>query len=229
MDKYVFELFMLFLIYSFAGWCMEVCISLKLRHKFINRGFLVGPICPIYGFGCVLLQLLLSKYLDNPFGLFCTSIVVCSFLEYMTSYIMEKIFKARWWDYSNIPFNVEGRICLKNSIGFGILGTIVMYFLNPPVLDFFDKLDYNLLRNISIVFFIIVLIDYIISLNTILSLKDALIKYSKDNTEEISKKVREKILALGMLHRRLYNAYPNVRIRNRINNVKQKIKNYKNK
>lgn len=229
MDKYYYELFLLFLVYSLFGWIMEVCLSLRIRHKFINRGFMIGPICPIYGFGCLFMQITLSKYLDNPFGLFCSAIVICSTLEYLTSYFMEKLFKARWWDYSNIPFNVNGRICLKNSIAFGILGSLVMYFINPSLLSLFDRIDYNLISTISIILFIIFVIDYVISINTIIGLKDTLIKYNKDNTEEISKLVRKHIESMSILHRRLYNAYPNVKIRNRIKEVKEKIDNLKNK
>ena len=97
-EKYV----LLFFIYSFAGWLMEtVQISIRQK-KFVNRGFLIGPYCPIYGCGVILITLLLQKYAGDIPLTFILSILICGTLEYMTSYVMEKIFKARWWDYSRI-------------------------------------------------------------------------------------------------------------------------------
>ncbi len=87
--------FLLFIIYSVLGWIMEVCLALYKEKKFINRGFLIGPYCPIYGVGCILLSVCLQSFASNPITLFLMSLVICSGLEYATSYIMEKIFKAR--------------------------------------------------------------------------------------------------------------------------------------
>ena len=95
-EKYV----LLFFIYAFLGWIMEVIGKLIQQKKFINRGFLIGPYCPIYGHGAILITILLSRYKANPFILFFMAILICSILEYATSYFMEKIFHARWWDYS---------------------------------------------------------------------------------------------------------------------------------
>ena len=97
--------FLLFIIYAFLGWVMEVTAKLIQYKRFINRGFLVGPYCPIYGFGAVLITILLERYLYDPVILFVMAIVTCATLEYLTSWIMEKLFKARWWDYSNRKFN----------------------------------------------------------------------------------------------------------------------------
>ena len=100
-------LFLLFMLYSIMGWLLEVTCKLIEKHKFINRGFLIGPYCPIYGHGAILMILLLIKYQSDPLLLFTMSIVICSILEYFTSYIMEKVFKARWWDYSRRKFNIN--------------------------------------------------------------------------------------------------------------------------
>ena len=99
--------FILFIIYSFIGWLMEVTNCLWEKHRFINRGFLIGPICPIYGVGSVLLITLLTRYSDNLLRLFLHAIIICSLLEYFTSFIMEKIFHARWWDYSKKKYNLN--------------------------------------------------------------------------------------------------------------------------
>ena len=123
--------FLLFIIYSNLGWLMEVTLkSIELK-KFINRGFLIGPICPIYGYGCLLIIILLKNFTSNIVLLFFSSVIICSILEYLTSYIMEKLFKARWWDYSRRKYNINGRICLNTMIPFGLLGCLMMYVVNP--------------------------------------------------------------------------------------------------
>ena len=115
---------------------MEVVWNVFTDKKLVNRGFLIGPYCPIYGVGCLLLVFLLGRFKGQPVILFLMSIIVCSILEYSTSYIMEKLFKARWWDYSEYKFNLNGRICAATMIPFGILGVLVVYYLNPIVCKF---------------------------------------------------------------------------------------------
>lgn len=112
--------FMLFLIYSFAGWCIEVVNSLIVEKKFVNRGFMLGPYCPIYGYSSILMIFYLDRYTDNILTVFLLAVVVCSFAEYIVSYVMEKLFNARWWDYSDRSFNINGRVCLINAFLFGI-------------------------------------------------------------------------------------------------------------
>ena len=133
-----FSLIALFLIYSFIGWIVEVSAFLIQDHKFVNRGFLIGPVVPIYGTGGILITILLTKYQSDPIVLFCMAVIVCSILEYLTSYVMEKIFKTRWWDYSNKKFNINGRICLEGLILFG-LGGFGFTYIFAPLLDTFYK------------------------------------------------------------------------------------------
>ena len=123
--------FLLFMIYAILGWCMEVTCKLIQYKRFINRGFLIGPYCPIYGYGAILITFLLKKYTNDPIALFFMAIIICGTLEYLTSYFMEKIFKARWWDYSQKKFNINGRVCLNTIIPFGLLGLFIMYVSNP--------------------------------------------------------------------------------------------------
>lgn len=111
MNKIYFY-FILFLIYSFIGWFMEVCVTYPKNKKLVNRGFLLGPYCPIYGYSSIIMIFYLNHYKDNPLTVFLLAVVVCSFIEYMVSYIMEKMFNARWWDYSTRKFNINGRVCL---------------------------------------------------------------------------------------------------------------------
>ena len=137
--------FLYFIIYSFIGWLMEVVLKSKDEHKFVNRGFLIGPICPIYGFGVLLIILLVGNSKSDLLAVFLKSILVCSVLEYFTSYFMEKLFHARWWDYSKNKYNINGRICLETMLPFGILSTIVIYVVHPLVIKFVSLFSNTLL------------------------------------------------------------------------------------
>ena len=132
--------FLLFFTYSVLGWIMEVTKTLIDKKKFVNRGFLIGPYCPIYGFGALLITFLLKKYTADPIALFIMAIVVCGILEYLTSYFMEKIFHARWWDYSQKKYNINGRVCLDTIIPFGLLGMFIMYVSNPFLIEKLESL-----------------------------------------------------------------------------------------
>ena len=123
--------FLLFIIYSILGWIMEVINAIFTLKRFVNRGFLIGPYCPIYGCGAVLITVLLGRFKSNPIIFFIMSILLCGTLEYLTSYIMEKFFNLRWWDYSEKKFNIDGRVCLETLLPFGILGIVIMYISNP--------------------------------------------------------------------------------------------------
>ena len=103
---------LIFFIYATAGWIMESTMISIQNKKFVNRGFLIGPVCPIYGYGVVLVSVLLKKYQNDLIITFFMSIIICGILEYFTSFFMEKIFNARWWDYSKRKFNINGRVCL---------------------------------------------------------------------------------------------------------------------
>lgn len=185
---------------------MEVILTLIKERKIINRGFLIGPYCPIYGTGCMILITLLSKYKSSPIILFVMCIIICSILEYATSYIMEKLFKARWWNYTRFKFNINGRICAETMIPFGILGVLVIYYLNPFLLKIINT--NTILFMITIIIFIT---DVCISLGIITSLKTTINDITKDSTEEITKKVREILKQKSYFHKRLIKAFPNLK------------------
>jgi uncharacterized membrane protein len=207
---------------------MEVIAKLIQLKRFVNRGFLIGPYCPIYGVGGLLVTLLLTRFNYNIVMLFVMSIVLFSILEYFTSYFLEKIFKARWWDYSRKRFNINGRICLNTMIIFGLLGCILIRFINPILFKFLYSIDYNTLTIVFIIIFILFIVDVIISTNTIYKIKI----YTKfqDNTEEITKKVREILINKSVLAKRIIEAYPNFKmyIENKVQKQINKIRN-KNK
>lgn len=208
--------FLLFLIYSFLGWAMEVTLKSIEGKKFVNRGFLIGPCCSIYGWGGILITILLSRYASNPVLLFFMAILVCGVLEYLTSFFMEKIFHLRWWDYSQRKFNINGRVCLNTIIPFGILGMLIMYVSNPFFLDKLNNLSELMLNIIFYALAFIYVVDNIISLSTILGIRTTTTIVNRanreDNTEEITKKVREILLEKSFVHRRLVNAYPKLQV-----------------
>ena len=222
--------FLLFIIYSVCGWLLEVTCKLIQCKKFINRGFLIGPYCSIYGFGAILITILLKKYIDDPIALFVMAIVICGMLEYLTSYFMEKIFKARWWDYSQRKFNINGRICLGTIIPFGLLGLFIMYVSNPFLIEKLELLPEIWLNIIFWIVLAIYIVDNIVSGVVVRSIKTADMSASKetDNTEEITKKVKEILQAKSILHRRLINAYPKLQaVKIKIKDQTEKIKKQK--
>lgn len=205
--------YLLFLIYSVAGWIIEEIYCSYCEKKIVNRGFLLGPVCPIYGIGSLTFTILLTRLYCYPVLIFIISFFSCALIEYFTSYILEKIFKARWWDYSDKKINLNGRICLENLIPFGIFGLLVIYVLNPFFVGIFDKIGESNLTVISIVTAVILVIDIIVSFIAVarvtITAKVISRKGVADNTNEITKGVKEE-LRKTFTGRRLINAFPNL-------------------
>ena len=219
--------FLLFMIYAILGWCMEVTCKLIQYKRFINRGFLIGPYCPIYGYGAILITFLLKKYTNDPIALFFMAIIICGTLEYLTSYFMEKIFKARWWDYSQKKFNINGRVCLNTIIPFGLLGLFIMYVSNPFFISKIEMLPQMWLSILFWALLAIYIVDNIVSGIVIRYVKktEKIVGKDLDNTEEITKKVKEVLQSKSALHRRLLNAYPSLKtVKIKIKAKKEKIK-----
>lgn len=212
--------FLLFIIYSIIGWIIEVLATFKDNKCFVNRGFLIGPYCPIYGV-CAILMLLFLPRLDNIFALFVLATLISSIVEYMTSYVMEKLFKARWWDYSNRLFNINGRICLKFCLAFGLCGVILLKYLNPCIANYLNLIPVSMINILFYLFLLIFIIDVIISFNVVMKIKDTLKFIKPDNTKEITDKVRS-ILNTSFLTKRLLNAFPNFKIM--IKDIERKIR-----
>ena len=182
---------LLFFVYSFLGWFMESIGGIFVVKKYVNRGFLIGPYCPVYGTGVVLITLLLNNSTDNCISLFINVMVICGVLEYLTGYLMEKIFKARWWDYSDNRFNINGRVCLETLVPFSIMGTLFLYVINPILINLFVSAPDILIHIITWVLFFIIIIDTIFSLIIMNAFKNVTYNKKEDNTEEISKRNQE--------------------------------------
>ena len=214
----------LFFIYSFLGWIMEVSLTLITDKKFVNRGFLLGPCCPIYGCGCILLNLLLHNYTNNVLVLFILTMFTCSLLEYFTSYFMEKIFKLRWWDYSQMRFNINGRICLETMTPFSILGVLAIKYATPFFLNEINNFSTNTNLIISIILISIFIIDIIMSLIIVFKLKFVTKNTKKDSTYDIKTAIKKFIKNDKYVYERIIKAFPNL-----TKNLKEKALKLKNK
>jgi len=199
--------FLIFIIYSFVGWVFEVIVAIFSSRKLTNRGFLVGPICPIYGVGAILISLLLGN-VENVAAIFCVSMVGAATLEYFTSWAMEKLFHVRWWDYTNMPFNLNGRICLHASVAFGILGVLIVRYVNPFLLGVINQLSPAVVMALTSITLGLLLADICLSLWMITGLKVTVGTVQRDATAEISERVREIMMEKGRLNRRLVKAFP---------------------
>lgn len=200
--------FTLFLTYSCAGWAMEIVVTLLQKHRITNRGFFIGPVCPIYGIGAVVGTMVIG-HVENIIAIFCVSVVGAAILEYFTSFIMEKIFRVRWWDYSDQPFNINGRICLGALLGFGIAGVLIIRVFNPLLFAAYDSINPALLDIVAIILAIIFAIDVVCSLILIFGFRVTVGTVERDATEEISERVHAIIMEKGHLSRRIAKAFPN--------------------
>ena len=133
MPNNLYEALWIFILYACIGWLVEVSYAALSKGVFENRGFLNGPYCPIYGFGILIVTTLLSPLQDNLIWLFLGSVALTSALEFLTGLVLEKIFKQRWWDYSDVPFNIMGHICLKFSVLWGLGCMFVLRLIHPHI------------------------------------------------------------------------------------------------
>lgn len=163
-----------FIIYSFLGWCCETVYCSILQKKFVNRGFLYGPLCPIYGCGALLVLYLLRDVRASILPLFLSGMVVTTILEYLTSVLLEKLFHMKWWDYSAMPFNINGRVCLLNSCEFGALSVFVVMVLHPAVTRLVGRIPGPVQLLLAGLLSAVILTDTIYTVHGILILKGKL-------------------------------------------------------
>ena len=211
--EYAVDLVLLFFAYSFLGWCIEVTLKYFQFHRFINRGFLTGPWLPIYGSGAVLITLAVNGLapLESSVGTtFALSFVLCGTVEYGTSYVMEKRFHARWWDYSQKPMNLHGRVWIGNLILFGLGGVLIIEVLDPLFLRLIGSLSLLRRQILTGVLGSVFLADYIMSHFVLKLVKTGVERSEADNTEEISREIRLLLRDRSVFHRRFAEAYPEV-------------------
>ena len=209
------NIFYSFILYSFLGWLTETTFVSINRKQFINMGFLDGPFSPIYGSGALAIILFIFPFRHNFFLFFIMSIFIASIIEYITSLFFEKAFNITWWNYSDKPFNLHGRICLEYSFYWGILSTLVLTFLHPHIIPFITFLSDYIGPVGVIIFMIYFIIDATDTFNVLLKFK-----------QTISQKINRRI-NLNKKLSRLINSFPD--FKSKINNdfvikLKSKIK-----
>ena len=206
--------FLWLMIYSIIGWVYESTICSIGHRKLINRGFLNGPYCPIYGTGAVLVLLVLGR-IQNPVLLFFAGALVTCSLEYLTSWLMEKLFHARWWDYSQKRFNLNGRVCANTLIPFGLLGLGIIYGVKPFLFGLFAMIPQTAMDILCGALTAIILTDAVISTTVLGKIRHTAELTGGDDTETITRSVRDALLRQGALVRRTLRAFPYAKLYNK--------------
>ena len=217
MEYTIFNLLIYFIIYSIAGWALESLYRSLCEKKIINSGFLIGPFCPIYGTGAIIMLLFLEGFKENILVLFLISFLVLSIWEYLVGVLLEKSFKTKYWDYSDHKININGRVCLFNSICWGILGILFIEYIHPFVeknIQFINPLYLNIMIIIITVLFII---DTIISIITTINIKVAL-----DKVEELNEQIKVKLEEIKNLNSKEIKADIIENMQNKIDDLKKK-------
>lgn len=169
-----------FVIYAFLGWvCEDIYCGIGKR-KFINRGFLYGPYCPIYGFGAILVLYPLLALGKHPVYVFLLGTLITSLLEYVTSWGMEKLFHTRWWDYSERKWNIHGRVCFRNSVLFGLLCLVVVFWVHPIIQGFVMDMPVKILIILLILFTIGFSVDIVMTVVALMKRKKVLQRIKED-------------------------------------------------
>ena len=210
---YWINLALIFFSYAFFGWCTEVTLKFIQYHRFINRGFLTGPICPIYGTGAVLITLAMDLLpsAEHAVGTtFAVSFLLCGLVEYFTSYFMEKRFHARWWDYSRKPMNLNGRVWIGNLVLFGLGGVAIVHLINPWLYALLGGIGLRARGIAACCLLAVTAADYTVS-HFVLRLVKTSVEHSEaDNTEAINREVRLMLRDRNIFYRRFADAYPEV-------------------
>ncbi|MDO5422939.1 MAG: putative ABC transporter permease [Eubacteriales bacterium] len=210
MEYTFYELVWFYLIYSFAGWCGEVCAAAVQKRKFVNRGFVAAPLCPIYGTGAVLFAIFLNELKGNWFMLFLFGSLIASLVEFFTGALLEKIFHRKWWDYSKEKFNFDGYICLKYSIVWGIFAILLVQFVNPFLKNLVDLIPEALQVILAWAMLILLALDTVGTALAIWGMQKKLQPVS-DLTENIKEtsKILENFITRH-IQKRMERAFPNL-------------------
>lgn len=171
--------FLSFVVYSFLGWCCETVYCSIGAKKFINRGFLNGPVCPVYGFGAMAVILMLEPVKNSALLVFSLGMVVTSILEYITGYLLETLFHTKWWDYSTYRFNIHGRVCLRNSLMFGGLCVVAVQGINPWVQARINAIPFWWQTGLTVAIGLYFVADTVVTVQTILELNGRLEQMQK--------------------------------------------------
>lgn len=178
-----YHVFYFLLIYSILGWIWEVFYVFLDTDKLVNRGFLNGPLCPIYGIGATMVYLFLSPIADNLGLLYIGGVILPTVVEYITGAVMENLFHASWWDYSDRKFNLKGRICLQVSLGWGLFSVVMIRAIHPIIYDVVEAIPYKIgiiLASVTIAF---ILSDLVITVSHVAKFNEKLEKLGRAKDE----------------------------------------------
>ena len=225
----ILHLILMFFFYSFLGWCIEVVLKYIQLHRFVNRGFYSGPVCPIYGSGAVMITLavqLLSPLESSVGTTFVVSFLLCGALEYFTSLVMEKRFHARWWDYSQKPMNLHGRVWIGNLILFGLGGIAIVHIVNPVLTDILMRFPMTGKEIAAVGLLLIFAADYVLTHFMMKLVKTGVETSTADSTEALNKEIRLLLSDRNVFYRRFADAYPDViyrteRIKSRLDAIRE--------
>lgn len=185
---YIIKMISYFIAYSFLGWVMESVLKTCVQKKPVNSGFLHSPFCPIYGFGALIMLLFLQRFKDNVIWLFIMGFFILSLWEYIVGWMLEIIFKTKYWDYSQNKFNIKGRVCLVNSLFWGFLGVIFIHYMHPYIEEKIDLIPQEILTFSVMILSIGIITDTIIS-----AIKVSKIHLKLEKLKEITNNIKEKL------------------------------------
>lgn len=184
-----------FFVYGFLGWCTEVIFAAFKQHRFVNRGFLNGPICPIYGVGVTLVIACLEAFQSNLLLLYISSVILVTVLEGVTGWAMDKLFHNKWWDYSKLPFNIGGYVCLLFSLIWGVACIFIVYFVHPLIHQVLSLIPHTAGIALIAILGIALLSDMIVTTSAIVKFNQylELLKHITDELHAISNQIRAEL------------------------------------
>lgn len=189
-----------FFVYGFLGWCTEVIFAAFKQHRFVNRGFLNGPICPIYGVGVTLVVACLEAFQSNLILLYLSSVILVTVLEGVTGWAMDKLFHNKWWDYSKLPLNIGGYVCLLFSLIWGVACVVIVYFIHPLIHQMLSWIPHIIGLVLIVILAAALIADVIVTSSAILKFNQYLerLKHITDELHEISDQIGEELYQNAM-------------------------------
>ena len=203
MPQNIYQAVWIFIIYAFLGWCSEVAFAAVNKGKFVNRGFLNGPVCPIYGVGMLIVVLCLWNLRDRPLLLFLGSALLTTALEFVTGFVLERFFHDKWWDYSDMPFNIKGYVCLKFTILWGLAASFIIGAIHRFIYMLIEKTPFVLGVLLLAVFSAAFIADFTVTLTALVKLPKKLKAMAE--AERALRAVSDKIGENKELHIQLEN------------------------
>lgn len=224
----VMQWLFLFYFYCFCGWCIESAyVSIKSK-QLVNRGFMRGPFLPLYGSGGIMMLVVSAPFQDNIVLVYIAGCIGASILEYVTGITMEALFKVRYWDYSDQPFNFQGQICLGTSLSWGLLTILMTEFVHKPVEKLMLMIPFRILVPVTAVLTVLIAADFALSCKAALDIRDILVKMekAKEELERISKRL-DVIVALANEERENRKVERNGRLESLKSGLEERFENIK--